>query len=82
MQPVEQARLSEAGGGSVLAVARHYTPKELATAWHVHENTIRRLFADEPGVLKLGNKRRGCREYFTLRIPEDVVARVYQERCK
>lgn len=63
-------------------IARHYTPKEIAVAWGVHENTIRRLFADEVGVLKLSLKKRGRREYVTLRIPPSVLQRVYAERVK
>ena len=31
---------------------RHFTPKQLAELWLLHESTIRRLFLDEPGVLK------------------------------
>jgi hypothetical protein len=60
---------------------RQYTPQELAEMWKLDETTIRRLFIDEPGVLKLGNgARRGKRSYTTLRIPESVVTRVYRER--
>ena len=72
-------------GGSVPApFERHYTPKELAEIWHLDENTIRRIFQDEPGVLKIGNSHlRGKRRpYITLRIPEAVVERVYRERSK
>ena len=30
----------------------HYTGSEVATTWHVSPNTVRRFFADEPGVIK------------------------------
>ena len=62
---------------------KHYTPKEIAALWSVHENSVRRLFIDEEGVLKLGalNKRK-ARSYVTLRIPAHVVDRVYRQRTQ
>jgi hypothetical protein len=61
---------------------RHYTPKELAENWKLDESTIRRIFQDEPGVLKIGKsgRRDGKRDYVTLRIPESVATRLYRER--
>ncbi len=63
---------------------RHYMPKELAAAWRLDETTIRRLFIDEPGVLKIGKsgRRDGKRDYLSLRIPESVAQRVHGERSK
>lgn len=58
----------------------HYTPQQIAELWCIDANTIRRLFIDEPGVLRLGNSHRGKRSYVTLRIPAGVVERVYKER--
>jgi len=47
--------------------------------WNVSVQTIRDVFRDEPGVLKLGsNGTRTRRGYKTLRIPESVVERVHQ----
>jgi hypothetical protein len=42
------------------------------------------MFQDEPGVLKIGkeNRRNGKRDYVTLRIPEAVARRVYEERTR
>jgi hypothetical protein len=42
------------------------------------------LFADEPGVLKLGRTtaRNGKRQYTTLRIPQSVLTRVFEERSR
>jgi len=62
---------------------RHFTPQELADIWRLDETTIRRIFQDEAGVMKIGksNRRDGKRDYITLRIPESVAARVYRERC-
>jgi hypothetical protein len=53
-----------------------------AELWRLDESTIRRIFEDAPGVLKVGNERRrsGKREYFTLRIPASVAEREYQRR--
>ena len=66
----------------VTTFERHYTPKELAVLWALDETTIRRIFYDEPGVLKIGkvNRRDGKRDYLSLRIPESVAQRVHRER--
>jgi hypothetical protein len=57
---------------------RHYSPDELAALWGVSAETIRSIFRDEPGVLKIGKTgTRTKRGYFTLRIPEDVAERVH-----
>jgi hypothetical protein len=60
---------------------QHFTPAELAKAWRVDVTTIRRMFIDVPGVLKLGRLTagRGKRSYVTLRIPRDVAERFYQQ---
>jgi hypothetical protein len=56
-----------------------FTPEELAAARKLHPATIRKLFVDEPGVFRLGHKGSGRRrQYFTLRIPASVAARVFQ----
>ncbi len=63
------------------AVERHFTPKEIAALWGIHEVSVRRLFIDEPGVLKLGNlSKRSKRSYVTLRIPESVLDHVSRQR--
>ncbi len=65
------------------ALEPHYSPKEVAEAWGLNERTIRDLFRDEPGVLKIGQTgRRGRRDYTTLRIPESVLNRMYHRRCR
>ena len=75
-------RLSEAGAGGVSnPFGRIFTPSELAELWRLSENSVRRLFQDEPGVFVMGaNNPRGKRGYCTLRIPEDVAARVWRAR--
>ena len=66
------------------AFERHFTADELGEIWKLDPTTIRRMFQDEPGVLKIGkaNRRDGKRDYVTLRIPEAVALRVYQERSR
>jgi hypothetical protein len=58
---------------------RHYAPADLAKAWAVDVETIRNLFREEPGVVKIGEKApRHKRPYLTLRIPESVAVRVHK----
>ena len=58
---------------------QYFTPKDIAAQWKLSEDTIRRLFQDEQGVLKIGNPNpRGKRGYVTLRIPRSVMLRVYE----
>ncbi len=65
------------------AFEKHYTVTELAELWNVHADTIRRMFRDEAGVLKIGQSgRRRKRDYFTLRIPASVAARVHRDRSR
>jgi hypothetical protein len=40
-----------------LALEKHYSVYELSQLWGLSEKTIRRLFTDEPGVVKLGTKK-------------------------
>lgn len=55
-----------------------YTAVEVAEAKKLHPSTVRKLFIDEPGVIRLGRwGSRRSRSYFTLRIPESVVNRVF-----
>jgi hypothetical protein len=62
----------------------HFTPAQLAKAWGLDETTIRRMFLDLPGVLKIGRRLSGRnkRSYITLRIPEAIAEQVYRERSK
>lgn len=56
---------------------------ELAVLWNLSKQTIRRLFQDEPDVVRIGDtdvSRK--RAYVTLRIPESVVRRVHQRLTK
>jgi hypothetical protein len=58
---------------------KHFKPEELAEAWGVSTETIRNIFREEPGVLKIGKSgTRSKRGYFTLRIPVEVAERVHR----
>ena len=57
---------------------RHYTVQELAAAWNLSEDSIRRLFQGEPGILDLGKPTRFRRIYRPIRIPARVAERVYR----
>jgi hypothetical protein len=60
------------------AIDEHFTPQQLADAWGVDVETIRNIFRDEPGVLKIGKGNGRRRQYVTLRIPHDVAERVHR----
>jgi hypothetical protein len=55
----------------------HYTPEELGAAWHLSANTIRRMFENEPGVVRIVRpERMHKRRHVTVRIPKLVADRV------
>ena len=57
----------------------HFTAKEIAEAWNLSQDTIYRLFLNEPGVIILASeKKKYRRTRRTLRIPESVKNRVYR----
>ena len=58
----------------------HYTPAQVAEAWGVSTDTVRRMFQDEPGVLVIepAPTRYSRRRYRTLRIPASVADRVHR----
>lgn len=60
---------------------KHFTVKELAQTWAMSPAAIRRLFRNEPGVVRFGREKQGHkRDYVTRRIPASVAERVYR-RC-
>jgi hypothetical protein len=81
---VEQksAWLRDANGGNTQPVTealstRYYSVKEIAGLLSLSQDSIRKLFQDEPGVLVLGDHTsKHKRRYTTLRIPEPVLRRV------
>ena len=59
----------------------HFSVKELAEMWGLSPVAVRRLFRNEPGVIRFGKEnKRHRRDYVTLRIPASVAERVYR-RC-
>jgi hypothetical protein len=57
---------------------RHFSPADLAETWSLSQDTVRRMFENEPGVLIFENSERSSsRRRRTLRIPESVAERVY-----
>lgn len=66
------------------ALERHLTPQQLAALWGFDQTTIRRMFIDEPGVLKEGKRARrdGKRSYVSLRIPASVARRVHERKTR
>lgn len=65
------------------AIEKHYSIQELAEIWNLSEDTIRRLFREEPGVIRINaalSRRR--RRYVVLRLPESVVVRVHERLRK
>lgn len=63
---------------------RHFSIRTLAELWAFSEDTVRRLFQDEPGVVRIGKagRRDGKRDYETIRIPESLAERKYRELMK
>lgn len=60
------------------ASERHYTPVEIAKLWQLSPDTVRNIFRNVPGVLKVGSPETlRKRPYTSLRIPESVMARVH-----
>ena len=64
----EQVMDGQAGADEVFL-----TVAEVAERLKINEETVRRIFLKEPGVLVICFPRRGRRVYRTLRIPESVL---------
>jgi DeoR/GlpR family transcriptional regulator of sugar metabolism len=66
-----------------VATEKHFSVAELAALWKVSSDTIRRIFAEMPGVLKIGHgPSKKARKYVTLRIPESVATRQHAVMTK
>jgi hypothetical protein len=67
------------GGAAVRALERHYKATELAELWGMSAKLVRKIFATEPGVLKVDRPElRNKRGYCSLRIPESVAVSVHK----
>lgn len=63
------------------AVEKHYSVQTVAEMWGYSPKTIRRMFQDEKGVLRIGTpETRFKRKRFQISIPESVLVRVHRER--
>ena len=62
------------------ATELHFTVQQVAVMWGLSDETIRQLFAAEPGVLRLGNNRStlNTRRKVQLSIPLSVLQRVHR----
>lgn len=68
---------------SYLMKEPHYTAAEVAEQWGVSVDLVRDTFRDEPGVLLIERPgTRVKRSYATMRIPESVLDRVYNQLSK
>ncbi len=62
------------------ALERQYSINEVAKLWGLSRETVRKLFRDRPGVLKISRPGlTGRRIYVTLRIPARVLHQVHRE---
>lgn len=65
------------------ALEKHYTCHEIAELWGLAPDTVRALFADTPGVLKISRPAtRYKRAYTSYRIPESVAQKRHAELGK
>jgi transcriptional regulator GlxA family with amidase domain len=61
---------------------QYLTVAEVAQMLEVSRDTVRRMFAEEPGVINVrAQTRRTCRAYRILRIPRSVLERVLAGRA-
>jgi hypothetical protein len=70
---------------SDVALQKHYSVAEVSAMWKVSKDTVRRVFSNIPGVLRIThttNKKRNARKYVTLRIPEAIVLRQHAAMTK
>jgi len=57
----------------------HYKVDEVAVLWNMSPDTVRRIFLEEPGVIRYARPRsKYKRSYSTILIPESVLNRVYR----
>jgi AraC-like DNA-binding protein len=55
----------------------HYSTAEVARALKLSEDTTRKIFGDEAGVVRIAKPSKRRRKYVTLRIPRSVFLKVY-----
>jgi hypothetical protein len=61
------------------ALEKHYTVQQVIDLWGWSDDTVRRTFCHEAGVIAITHlERRGKRPYSKLSIPESVLVRVHE----
>jgi hypothetical protein len=76
--PTSGTNVANKNESAIYSSERHWSVAEIATAWNLSEDVIRRLFSKEPGVLVIGRRTKSTkRRYRTLRIPQSVLESVY-----
>ena len=81
-QPPQPPRTASTPGveKSSLVKEKHWNVVEVAEQWGVSADLIRDIFKDEDGVLIVERPgTRTKRSYSTMRIPESVLERVYNQ---
>lgn len=59
---------------------QHYSPTEIGKLWNLSPDKVRKMFENEPGVLRPGEgETRYKRSYFLMRVPESVMKRVHMK---
>ncbi|MGD0425272.1 MAG: hypothetical protein ABSC10_01015 [Candidatus Acidiferrales bacterium] len=60
--------------------ARHYMNAEIAALWSLSDDSVRKIFERDPGVLVIGSQKLYGRKrsYTTIRVPEFVLERVHR----
>jgi hypothetical protein len=64
------------------ALEPHYSVKQVAEAWNINKQTVRRLFDGMPGVLRISQPvllQRKRKPRVTLRVPASLVDRAYEQ---
>lgn len=61
------------------ATEKHYTVREISELWGISDDSVRKIFAARPDVLKFSTPKIRKRKYVTLRVPESTLARVYND---
>jgi len=63
-----------------------YRPTELAMLFSLSDDTVRRMFDDVPGVMRIGEQpkrtRSGRRPRITMRIPAAIARKIYHEHTR
>ena len=68
---------------SSLVKDKHWSAAEVAEQWGISTDLVRDIFKDEDGVLIVERPgTRTKRSYSTMRIPESVLERVYNEMSR